>query len=231
MTRTHQALVAIVTMTILVLTGCTNNFFSSLDEPDPGPSAADLRNIYNDPDATAAERMDAASRAGTQTIVDNDDALQTVTNFSNVIATLTNSEDGEISSEQIISDLFPDNMSDEEAGAMIDTFLAAAGDFSAFAAATGDLGDDEDPLNSGEKGDTVQMAVISLAIEKVLAAGGDTDDPNNPNRQALIDLATGSKSPEDITFSGSADAFENLGADDGSDLGNLIQYAGLGDTF
>lgn len=222
MNRRTQKLGALAIVAVLVLAGCTNNLFSSFDDPDPGPNVNDLRTTYqNSSDPVVI--MDAASQAGTQTVVANDDALQTVNNFANVITTLSNSENQTPDTEQIIADLFPDNMSDAEAGAMIDAFLAAADDFTAFANATASLGTAEDPLTSGEKGDTVQMALISLAVKEVIDA-----DANN--RQALIDLATGTP-PENVTFSGSVDTFENLNSTDGSPLANLISYAGLGDTF
>ena len=218
-------------MLALALTGCTNNFFSPFDEATAGPTADSLRTEYqeldpNDP-AEAPRIMALSAEAGSSTIVANDEALETVNNFGNVITMLSNS-DSTPNETEIMDALFPDNMSASDAERMIDAFIAASGDFAAFANASANTTDD--PLNSGQKGDTVQMAIISLSIAAILDDGSGGVDATR--KKALVELATGDKTAEQIATDGTftTNPFENLGSGSTS-LAQMITYAGLEDTF
>ena len=216
---------ALILGAMLVLAGCTNNLFSSFDEPDAGPSASDLRNQYQS--ATGTTRVQLAAQAGTARITENDDALQTVNNFGGVIETLIDAADNgtEPDPESIIASLFPSNLSEADAQALVTSFKEASTDFSDFAQNVNSV---DDPLNSGEKGDVVQMALISLAVNEIVQAGtGQT--PTYETQ--LVELIAGTRSADDLDFSAtSTNPFEDLG-NAGGDLGELITYAGLGETF
>jgi hypothetical protein len=161
--------------------------------------------------------MELAAEAGAVTITSNSNSLAMVNNFAAVITTLQEQENPD--PEDVLSALipdFPDTPAGKEAfTAMITTFQQAADDYETFATAYGNAGG-VDPLNSGEKGDLVQMALISLVVDAaVTATSVDT----------LWDLANGRK-PE--AFESTANPLDQL---DSGPLANILTYAGLETTF
>lgn len=209
---------ALILSVLLVLSGCTNNIFSAFDEPDPGPSASDLRAQY-DATGNPVGTMELAAEAGAVTITGNSNSLAMVNNFAAVITTLQEQENPD--PEDVLSALipdFPDTPAGKEAfTAMITTFQQAADDYETFATAYGNAGG-VDPLNSGEKGDLVQMALISLVVDAAVTA---------TNVDTLWDLANGRAS--ETEFSGD-DPLADLN-DSGTAVFKVLEYAGLETTF
>lgn len=206
----------------------------SFDSGDYDSAAGALRAVATDPATPVAKRQEALITAGQVEILSNDDATDLVQNLTGVLSTLT--DDVEDQPEDIIAALVPSFPDTDDGRAAFDEMVAtlqtAAGDFSAFAQSLSDNPGVEPDVNSGEQGDAVQIAMLSLLVDtaaSTLTLDEDNDGfPDGNGTDALWHIVQGGDPAQtNIATDDPLDDLETAG----THLYTVLEYAGIADLF
>lgn len=187
----------------------SNRFFDGLTNEQRDELTESLRTVYQDPNASAAERQRAAVLAGAVNI--RGTAAETTIN--NVVSAFTSEEDAFDDPQALINSVIPASVRQDEAAltAMLTSMFAAAEAYNALGSGIG-----EDEAAVSVDGETAQNAAISILLYEV--AGGDPD---------VLIAAINNDNYDDLNDPGNA-----LGDDDNqTPLYHILQAAGLGGVF
>ncbi|MCD6397975.1 MAG: hypothetical protein J7L71_10590, partial [Spirochaetaceae bacterium] len=204
-----------------------NNF---LDNPDVttvqvDAIVANLENIYAAEGATETGQQAAVLAGGI--IINSDPDTAAVVN--GVVGAVTSAlESGSASSEDIVAEVFPTNMTLGDFTDILNNLDLAAAAYSDFASTIDSNGDgvldgNADWMTSGEAGDMVQFAIVAIIIDDIR----DTIYAANSNDQAAADLELFNfiNDPLGSPLSHYDEASEN--PLDNSELTALLAFAGL----